>query len=217
MGDMLKGAIFDFDGTLVDSMAVWDTIGADYLRSLGIRPKEPPDRAFQTFSLAEAAEYYRANYGIAHSVGEIIGGVNERIKESYRTKVALKKGVAGYLAYLHSRGVTMCIATLSDKELVKDTVLCLGISDFFSEIFACSETNKTEPDIYRRALSYLGTKKAETYVFEDAFYAAETAKKDGFPVVGINDAFEPNQEELKRIADVYVQDFSDPILRKLLR
>lgn len=206
---MLKGAIFDFDGTIVDSMYIWENIAADYLKSLGIEPKENLNKVFETFSLKEAAEYYRTNYGARLSVKEIICGINEMIKEFYRTKVTLKNGIAEYLKYLCDKNVKMCIATLTDKEIVKETLHRLGISKYFSEIFTCLQTDKTEPDIYRTALSYLGTSKAETFVFEDAFYAAETAKKDGFSVVGVYDEYERNREKMMSVCDMHISDFKE--------
>ena len=65
---MMRGAIFDLDGTLLDSMSIWDTIGEDYLRSLGIEPRENLAETFKTFTLEESAEYYRAHYGVTLSV-----------------------------------------------------------------------------------------------------------------------------------------------------
>ena len=69
---MLKGAIFDFDGTIVDSMYIWDNISRDYLRSLGIEPEEKLNEVFEKFSLEEAAVYYQQNYGVTLSVAEIV-------------------------------------------------------------------------------------------------------------------------------------------------
>ena len=68
---MIKGAIFDLDGTLIDSMFIWDTLGEDYLKSLGIAPKENLAEVFKTFTLEQAAEYYRKHYGVEFSVREI--------------------------------------------------------------------------------------------------------------------------------------------------
>ena len=214
---MLKGVIFDFDGTIVDSMYIWDNISMDYLRSLNIEPIENLNEVFARMSLEEAAEYYRKNYGVTLSVSEIISGVNKMIKNFYQTKVTLKKGIKEYLDFLHVRGVKMCIATLSDKELVKETLFRLGVSDYFLEVFTCTEfgTGKTTPEIYRTALSYIATSKEETYVFEDALYAAKTAKADGFSVVGVYDAYEPNQLILKDISDVYIKDYTDGKLKTI--
>ena len=65
---MIKGAIFDVDGTLLDSMGVWDTIGEDYLRSLGYEPREKLNEKFRTMSIREAAEYYISKYGVTLTV-----------------------------------------------------------------------------------------------------------------------------------------------------
>ena len=78
---MIKGAIFDLDGTLLDSMFIWDTIGEVYLRSLDIEPRENLAEAFKTFTLEESAEYYRTHYGVTLSVAEIVDSVNRMIED----------------------------------------------------------------------------------------------------------------------------------------
>ena len=136
---MIKGALFDFDGTLVDSMFIWYTFGEDYLRTLGKEPRENLTETFKTFTLEQAAEYYREHYGVTLSVGEIVDGVNEMVSEIYRTKVALKNGVLEFLRDLRSKGVKMCVATVTDRPIVEDVLKKLGIRDFFTEIFTCAE------------------------------------------------------------------------------
>ena len=206
---MIKGAIFDFDGTLVDSMFIWDTFGEDYLRSLDIEPRENLAEAFKTFTLEQAAEYYREHYGVALSVNEIVDGVNEMVAKLYRTKVTLKDGVRDFLEALKSQGVKMCVATVTDRPIVEDVLNRLGIRDFFTEIFTCAEVgyNKETPHIYRTALEVLGTKKDETVVFEDALHALMTAKNDGFPVAAVYDKHELRQTEMKENSDYYITDY----------
>ena len=206
---MIKGAIFDFDGTLVDSMFIWDTFGEDYLRTLGKEPKENLTETFKTFTLEQAAEYYREHYGVSLSVGEIVDGVNEMVSEIYRTKVALKKGVLEFLRDLRSKGVKMCVATVTDRPIVEDVLVSLGIRDFFVEILTCAELgcNKETPHIYRAALEVLGTKKDETVVFEDALHALITAKKDGFKVAAVYDRHERHQTQMKENGDYYITDY----------
>ncbi len=214
---MLKGAIFDFDGTLVDSMFIWDTIGEDYLRSVGKEPHENLKEAFMTLTLEEAAEYYREHYGVTLSVKEIVDGVNGMIEEIYRTKVTLKKGVADYLNFLKENGVKMCVATVTDRYLVEETLERLGIRHCFSKVFTCAEVGcgKDKPIIYRKAQEYLGTAKEETYVFEDSLFALKTANNDGFNTVGVYDRHENRQDELKKLADYYIQDFTDHGLKTI--
>jgi len=206
---MIKGAIFDFDGTLVDSMFIWDTFGEEYLRTLGKDPKENLTETFKTFTLEQAAEYYREHYGVTLSVGEIVDGVNEMVAEIYRTKVALKNGVPEFLHDLQSKGVKMCVATVTDRPIVEDVLVSLGIRDFFVEILTCAEVgyNKETPHIYRAALGVLGTKKDETVVFEDALHALITAKKDSFKVAAVYDRHERNQTQMKENSDYYITNY----------
>ena len=214
---MLTGAIFDFDGTLLDSMFIWDTIGEDYLRTLGKEPHENLKETFMTLTLEEAAEYYREHYKVTLSVTEIVDSINAMVEGIYRTKVTLKPGVTDYLRLLKERGVKMCVATVTDRYLVEDTLERLGILHYFSEIFTCAEVGygKDKPIIYQKALEHLGTAKEETFVFEDSLFALETAKIDGFPTVGVYDMHESRQEEMKRLADCYVRSFEEPVLKNL--
>lgn len=212
---MLTGAIFDFDGTLLDSMFIWDTIGEDYLRTLGKEPHEDLKETFMTLTLEEAAEYYREHYKVTLSVTEIVDSINAMVEGIYRTKVTLKPGVTDYLRLLKERGVKMCVATVTDRYLVEDTLERLGILHYFCGIFTCAEVGygKDKPIIYQKALEHLGTAKEETFVFEDSMFALETAKADGFPTVGVYDMHESRQEEMKRLADCYVRSFEEPVLK----
>ena len=214
---MIKGAIFDLDGTLLDSMFIWDTIGEEYLRSLGKEPHEDLKETFMTLTLEEAAEYYREHYGVTLSVKEIVDGVNAMVEQTYRTKVTLKPGIAEYLAWLKENGVRMCVATVTDRYLVEETLERLGVRHYFSEIFTCAEVGfgKDKPVIYQKALEHLETEKRDTYVFEDMLFALNTAKTDGFPTVGVYDRHEVHQDELKKLSDYYIRDFTDPILKTI--
>ena len=214
---MIKGAIFDLDGTLLDSMFIWDTIGEDYLRSLGKEPHEDLKETFMTLTLEEAAEYYREHYGVTLSVKEIVDGVNAMVEQTYRTKVTLKPGIAEYLAWLKENGVRMCVATVTDRYLVEETLERLGVRHYFSEIFTCAEVGfgKDKPVIYQKALEHLETEKRDTYVFEDMLFALNTSKTDGFPTVGVYDRHEAHQDEVKELADYYIFDFTDSILKTI--
>jgi len=206
---MIKGAIFDLDGTILDSMFIWDIIGEEYLRSLGKKPNENLKETFKTFTLEQAALYYRENYGVTLSVDEIIDGVNKIVENYYTDSVPLKPGMEVFLEKLKAKGVKMCIATVTDKHLVEAALNRLGVRDYFSEIFTCASVghSKEEPHIYREAQKHIGTAKNETVVFEDALYALQTAKSDGFVTAGVFDIHEENQEELKKIADCYIEDY----------
>lgn len=208
---MIRGAIFDMDGTLLDSMYIWHTIGEDYLRSLGIEPRENLAETFKTFTLEQSARYYQDHYGVALTVQEIMDGVNRMVEEFYLYRVQLRPGVADFLQKLQDAGVKMNIATATDRYLVEAALSRCGVLQYFTEIFTCTEVGcgKERPDIYEAAQQQLGTEKAETWVFEDAFHAAETAAGAGFPVLGIYDPSEREQEGLKRISRVYLESFME--------
>ena len=206
---MIKGAIFDLDGTLIDSMFIWDSIGEEYLKTFGIEPKENLSKVFETFTLEQAAEYYRNNYNITLSVKEIVDGINNMVAEMYRTKVVLKPGVGNFLKRLQSSGVKMCVATVTDRPIAEDVLKRLGVYEYFSEIFTCAEVgyNKETPEIYRQAMKYLGTSKEETVIFEDVIHAIKTAKNDGFKVAAVYDSHESMQKEIEKFSDYYIIDF----------
>lgn len=208
---MIRGAIFDVDGTLLDSMTVWDHLGEDYLRALGLTPEANLSEILAPLSLQQAAEYFQRFYGVKGSTGEIINGIQGMLASFYRDKAQPKPGVAAFLRNLQQKGVKMCIATATEAPLVDAALRRCGIRAYFSEIFTCTAVghSKTEPAIFRAAHAHLGSPKAETFVFEDAFHAAKTAKNDGFPVVAVYDPSETQQEKMRAIADWYLGDFSD--------
>ncbi len=206
---MIKGAIFDLDGTLLDSMSIWDTIGNDYLCSLGIETKENLAETFKTFTLEQSAEYYRTHYGVPLSTPEIISGINNMIGNFYRNTVPIKNGVAEFLEKLSQKNIKMCIATVTDKQLAEAALIRLNIRNYFTEIFTATEVGcgKSSPQIYRAALACLGTKKRETLVFEDTYHALMTAKSDGFPVAAVYDKHETRQTEIRKNSDYYITDY----------
>ncbi len=207
---MIQGAIFDVDGTLLDSMSIWDTIGSDYLRSIGYEPRERLNEVFKNMSLLQAAEYYRREYGVTRSIGEIMDGVNAMLERFYRYEAPLKPGAAELLERLRQAGVRLCVATATDRYLVEAALERCGVLAWFDKIFTCNEVGrgKDEPTIFEAALRFLGTPKAQTVVFDDALYAVRTAKGAGFPVAAVYDAHEPDQAELQALADVYLEDLT---------
>lgn len=205
----IKGAIFDMDGTLLDSMTVWDTLAEDYLRTMGIEPRENLSERFKTMSIEQSADYYISRYGLDKTHDEIINDINCMIEDFYISEAPLKDGVKEFLDYLRGKGTVMCVATTIDKNIASKALERCGISGYFVHIVTCgeAEAGKDEPAIYEKALEYLGTEKKYTFVFEDALHAAVTAKNAGFPVAGVYDASEDAQNELQVCSNVYIKDF----------
>ena len=215
----IRGAIFDVDGTLLDSMFIWDTIGETYLRSIGYEPREKLNEVFKNMSLFQAARYYRTEYGVTLSIDEIMNGVNAMLERYYRFEVSLKPGVAELLAQLQASGVKLCIATATDRYLVEAALERCGVLSCFGEIFTCNEVGhgKDEPDIFEAALRFLGTRREETLVFDDALYAVRTAKEAGFLVAAVYDSHERSQAEVRARSDLYLEDLTQLVeLQKVL-
>ena len=208
---MIRGIIFDFDGTLFDSMFIWDTAGEAYLRSIGKEPESDLQKVLKPMSLLQAAEYIREKYHIPLSVEDIMDGVNRTVEDFYFHTVEPKPGVIAFLEELHRRKLKMCITTATDRYQVEAALQRCGIRHFFSEIFTCTEvgSGKDRPDIFRRAMEHLQTDRSNTAVVEDAYHAAHTAKQDGFLVVAAYDSHESRQQELLHLADVYISDYFD--------
>ena len=205
----LKGAIFDLDGTLLDSMKIWDTAGEEYLLSLGIQPRQNLAETIKDMSLLQSAEYFQREYKVDKSSKEIIDGINSIIEQFYFEKAELKDGVKDFLEYLWKKDVKMCIATATDRYLVEKALERCEVREYFFEILTCTECGcgKDKPAIYIKALEQLKTEKENTFVFEDALYAVKTAKEAGFIVAGVFDESVKDQMEVKVLADYYVDNF----------
>ena len=206
---MIQGIIFDFDGTLFDSMFIWDTAGEVYLRSIGKEPEADLQKVLKPMSLLQSAQYIREKYHIPLSVEEIMDGVNRTVEGFYFHTVEPKPGVIAFLEEMHSRNIKMCIATATDRYQVEAALQRCNMRHFFSEIFTCTEvgSGKDRPDIFRKAMEYLQTDRSNTAVVEDAYHAAFTAKQDGFMVVGVYDSHESRQQELMSFVDVFLSDY----------
>ena len=206
---MIQGLIFDFDGTLFDSMFIWDTAGEVYLRSIGKEPETDLQKVLKPMSLLQSAQYIREKYDIPLSVEDIMDVVNRTVEGFYFHTVEPKPGVIDFLKELHRRNIKMCIATATDRYQVEAALQRCKMRHFFSEIFTCTEvgSGKDTPDIFRKAMEHLQTDRSNTAVVEDAYHAAHTAKQDGFMVVGVYDSHESRQQELLQIADVFLPDY----------
>lgn len=208
----IEGAIFDLDGTILDSMHIWSEIGLLFLKNKGVEPPPGVEDEFVKMSMVQAAEYYIKNIDPNETVMGIVKEVNSLVQGIYFNEVIKKDGIKEFLDLLKSRNVKMCIATATDKHLVEKALERNGIREYFSEIFTCSSVGagKDTPVIYDVSLEHLGTKKENTFIFEDALYAIETANKAGYNIVGINDVSEKADPEIvKKLCTYYINDYSE--------
>lgn len=209
----IKGAIFDLDGTILNSMPVWETAGKRYLDSIGIDPGYDIQKDLKTKSLYQAAVFMKEKFNISFTTEKIMSDINKIIEKSYFEDVLPKENVIDFLDFLKQNNVKMCIATATDRYMVETALNRCRLDKYFGKIFTCSEVGhgKDEPDIFNEALAFLETEKDKTWVFEDAFYATVTAQKAGFKVCGVFDKSEFNSEKFKQIANIYVENIKDAI------
>ena len=211
----IKGAIFDLDGTLIDSMWVWGDVAKRYVKSHGATPRPGFRETLRTMNTREEAQYYIDEYGVDLPVEEVMLGRDNMMLDFISNEVELKKGVLQVLDALKERGVKMCIATATERRLVEPSIKRHNLSEYFGRIFTCTEenTSKKYPDIYIRAAEFLGTKANETLVIEDALYAMKTAKKAGFIVAGVYDKVsDDEQDEIKATCDYYWKNMDEMLL-----
>ncbi len=212
--DSVKGAIFDVDGTLLDSMPIWNNIGVRCLIDRGITPEPGFVEKFNKLSLKQAAEYYIEHYKVNETVEQISAGVNKMVEKFYFSEAPEKPGIKEVLELLSSKNIKMCVATATDSYLVEKALERNGILKYFTEIFTCTNVGagKDEPKIYEDALNHLGCEKSNTLIFEDAYYAMKTAHRAGFRVVGIYDSSEKVPvEKVKTVCEVYLKNYSEII------
>lgn len=212
---MKKALIFDLDGTLLDSMGAWDTVGLEYLNLKAI-DHLPPDilELLRPMSAFDAAQYFIDEFGIRLSQQQICDEVNEIIEEKYKFEIQPKEGAPEFLSQNKDR--KMCIATATDKHLVEFALKRLGLEEYFEFIITSSEVgcSKQKPDIFIRAAERLGLEAGDCVVFEDAPHAIKSAKLGGFHTVGVYDkCFESEQEAVKEYSDQYVYNLNEVILK----
>lgn len=207
----IKGAIFDVDGTLLDSMYVWRNISTEYLKHVGIPVESDIWDEISSLTLRQAAELFIGKYPeILHfTADEVMQQINDLIVEKYFYEVKAKPGVGRFLEELRKKGVKMCLATATDRYLVEAALRREGLLEYFGKVFTCTEfgSGKDKPDIFLAASDWLGTRPEETMVFEDAHYAIRTAVAAHFPVTAVADSFEKRRDEISAMAERYIESF----------
>ena len=209
----LQSAIFDMDGTLLDSMPIWKGLGASMLRQLGIEPAPELEEKLKTLSLRDGVAYCKDYYQLPQTVDQLVGMVFDKIHDFYCEKVQPKPGVEKFLSLLKMEGVWMYVATATDRPLAEAALRHAGIDHYFRGLITVAEVGvgkRDSAEIYERAMRRLQSNKKDTVVFEDAFHAIRTAKAAGFRVAAVYDASEEaNQPAIREIADYYIRSFEE--------
>lgn len=207
---MIKYAIFDLDGTLLDSSEMWQNLGSRYLALHGITARDDLSSVMKTMTMPESAKFLRENYSLSFSADEIVRQISRMMQDYYVRQVGFRSGAPKLLAFLRSRCVKMSIATAGDTSLGMAALRRLGVADFFSGAVSCAEYGaKTSPEIFYAAAELIYAVYDETLVVDDSLHAVRTAKRAGFQVASVRDISERNQDELRRISDFYAESPGD--------
>jgi HAD superfamily hydrolase (TIGR01509 family) len=208
----MKAAIFDLDGTLIDSMGVWDDIACNFLKGRGIPVPDGIGYKLKNMSFQESAQYYIDTFALPETWEELIGIWNELAYQAYAENINLKDGAFAYLTKLAKNGIQIGLATATDRKLA---VACLrrhGILSFFQAIVTLGEVGKgkEEPDIFLQVAGKLEVSPSGCVVFEDSLHAVKGAKKAGMKVWVIYDRFsECERPQLEALADRYLLGFQE--------
>ena len=207
----ITGAIFDFDGTLFDSMHVWKGIKFKFFDIIGISMTKEDVEAFNGLYLREALLLAVERFNLKQSYEELLAQFFDYIKEQYLADAEPKNDIIEFLEKLKAKGVKMGIATATGESALEAVLRKYGMLHYFSAIYSTYTVgaSKREPKVYDVVLGELGTDKNSTWIFEDALYAATTAKANGYKVVGIYDKSEPDARGLKELVDIYIHNYSE--------
>ena len=214
----MKGAIFDLDGTLLDSMWLWDSLAYKYLLSIGINPPKDLEKQLEELTLREACVYMKEKFNIRYTPDKIKEDIESLLTDYYANKLQLKSYTLEILKEFKNRGIKMAIATSTDKHLVLMALNRHGIYDYFEFIQTVEDVgiSKGNPKFFEITINKLGLNPEEIWVFEDALYPMISAKKCGLNIVAVKDESAlKDLEKIREVADIYIDNFSQLGVDKL--
>lgn len=207
----MKVAIFDLDGTLIDSMWIWEELSPNYLLSMGIKPPKYLNESLKSLTLEEGYLYLKETFELKITVDEINKDMSKILTSYYENHFKLKPYVLKTLKEFKDKNIKMIIATATDEDLASMVLDRYGIKDYFEFIQTEGNTglNKKNPRFFETAINRLGADPGEVWVFEDALHCILSAKECGLKVVAIKDKSVGNDlTKIKEISDIFIEDFS---------
>lgn len=213
MEKRFKGAIFDLDGTIVDSMGMWRNLDRSFIMSQGIEYKPEMSKAIVGMTLEQAADYFNKALGLGKTTEQILSEWETHLYDQYESKIPLKRNSEKLIEKWHREGVKMCVATLTDKLMAKTVLEKYGLLDKMEFILTVAEVGKSKlyPDIYLKCAENMGLIPEECIVLEDTCHAIETAKNAGFTVYAIDEDTAVKKEKIHSLCDRYIMDFNELI------
>lgn len=210
---MIKGVIFDLDGTLIDSMKIWTKIDRKLLRENGVEniPPDISDRV-RKMTIEESAQYFIDEFGFECTSEYIIKRIEELVRIEYEENIPLKSYAAEFLDYLDEKKIPYGVATATYKGLAEAVLKRCGIWERMRFLLTEVEypLGKKFPNIFLGAAERLGLKPEEVLVVEDSLHCIETAAKAGFITAGVYDEVSWNEQSLiTDTADYYVRSLKE--------
>lgn len=204
--------IFDFDGTLADSMPVWSAKMINVLEKNHIKYPTDIIKIITPLGDIGAAKYFKETLGATVETEEMLKQMDEYALPKYQNKIVLKEGVFEYLSYLHESGFSINVLTASPHKMLDPCLKRNCVYDMFDNIWSCEDfkTTKSDPDIYRKAVKIIGSDTNTTAFFDDNICTVKTAKIAGLYTVGVYDeSAESFSEEMQSCCDRYIKTFRD--------
>ena len=207
-----KGAIFDLDGTLIDSMDVWEKIDIKFLEKRNISiPKDYIEKV-NDMSFKEVAKYTIERFGLKENEDDLIKEWNEMALFEYSNNIKLKPNVKEYLQKLKFNNIRIGLATSSPRELYEVVLKNNKIYDYFDTFTSLQDVkrDKNYPDIYLLTAKKLEVNIYDCVVFEDILVAINTLKKANFKVIGVYDKYSIKDiKEIKASSDKFIYDYKE--------
>lgn len=207
----MKACIFDLDGTLLDSMKLWDEIDRDFLKKRGLAVPLDFAEAVSSLSFQEAAAYTVRRFRLPDSAEELMREWNDMAVYAYGHTVPMKPYAKEYLFRLKEHGVKLGIATSLSEKLYRPVLRQHGIEVLFDAMCSTDEVpsrSKSNPEVFLLAAKGLSVEPRDCVLFEDILVAVQSGKAAGMTVYGVYDeASGKNWDEIKRTADGVLYDF----------
>ncbi|MBP7058845.1 MAG: HAD family phosphatase [Lachnospiraceae bacterium] len=204
--------IFDMDGTLVDSMGIWEKIDRKFFAERNIPYQEDFQLQIAGKSIFETAEYFKKSLSLSEDENELAEIWNEMAIEEYKYNIPMKPGAISLLKFLKSKNVKLGLATSNSRRLVEACFEHNSLYDYIDVVVTADEVShgKPEPDVYLKACELLNSNPEESLVFEDILQGIMAGKNAGMSVCCIkDDSSKHTVDKNKELSDYYINSFYD--------
>ena len=208
----IEGAVFDLDGTLLDSSWVWEKVDEKFLGDRGFQVPDDYVDEISPLGAERAAVYTIERFGLNEDKDDIVREWIEMAKKEYATEVVCKPYAKEFLEELHKLNIKMAVATSSDRELFMKTLEREEILKYFQKIVTVDEVERGKgyPDIYEEAARRIKVNPHKCLVFEDILAGVTGASLGEFNVVAVFDEkSKHNWEKIKSISKYSINDYKE--------